>query len=54
MRQRLARGRGVVGCLAGGIEVGELVRGLLVLFLDLVGNGACGTADIMLAMESSR
>lgn len=40
--QRLAGCGWVVRCLAGGVEVGELVRGLLVLLPDLVCNGACG------------
>lgn len=39
--QRLAGGSWAVGSLAGGSQVGELVRGLLVLLLDLVGDGAC-------------
>lgn len=40
VRQRLAGCGRVVGCLAGSVEVGELVRSLLVLFPDLVCNGA--------------
>lgn len=42
VRQRLAGCGRVVGCLAGSVEVGELVRSLLVLFPDLVCNGAYG------------
>lgn len=41
--QRLASCGGVVGCLAGSVEVGELVRSLLMLFPDFVCNGAYGT-----------
>lgn len=40
--QRLTGGSWVVGSLASSSQVGELIRGLLVLLLDLVGDGACG------------
>jgi len=49
--QRLAGCGGVVGCLAGGVEAGELVRSLLVLLPDLVCNGACGRWCVSHARE---
>lgn len=43
VRQRLTGRGGIVRCLAGSVEVGELIRSFLVLLSDLVCNGACGT-----------
>lgn len=44
MGQRLARGGGVGGSLAGRGEVRQLISGLEVLLLGLVGNGTCREA----------
>lgn len=47
MGQRLAGGGRVGRSLARGREVGQLGGGLLVLVLDLLGDGACGEAEAL-------